>query len=214
MSHGNQFSLLKERRFLPFFLTQSLNAFNDNVFKQALIALITFGALALNEEQRKIFTQVAAGLFILPFFLFSATFSLALNNDSKTLHPAPSFSSRSLTRLVHTSSASKYSRNWFISLSKISPSNRCNVSSSVGGIGELDVLGFPWDRLRELVKIRLEHGDRELCKFVCSVERPRFHDAVDRVVVETTAGKCTFKGVNIHSVSSSSGDSHGRRGDT
>ena len=71
MSQGNQFSLLKERRFLPFFLTQSLNAFNDNVFKQALIALITFGALALNEEQRKIFTQVAAGLFILPFFLFS-----------------------------------------------------------------------------------------------------------------------------------------------
>jgi 1-acyl-sn-glycerol-3-phosphate acyltransferase len=71
MSHGNQFSLLKQRRFLPFFLTQSLNAFNDNVFKQALIALITFGALALNDEQRKIFTQVAAGLFILPFFLFS-----------------------------------------------------------------------------------------------------------------------------------------------
>ena len=71
MSQGNQFSLLKKRRFLPFFLTQSLNAFNDNVFKQALIALITFGALALNDEQRKIFTQVAAGLFILPFFLFS-----------------------------------------------------------------------------------------------------------------------------------------------
>ena len=71
MSQGNQFSLLKERRFLPFFLTQSLNAFNDNVFKQALIALITFGALTLNDEQRKIFTQVAAGLFILPFFLFS-----------------------------------------------------------------------------------------------------------------------------------------------
>ena len=71
MSQGNQFSLLKKRCFLPFFLTQSLNAFNDNVFKQALIALITFGALALNDEQRKIFTQVAAGLFILPFFLFS-----------------------------------------------------------------------------------------------------------------------------------------------
>jgi len=71
MSQGNQFSLLKQRRFLPFFLTQSLNAFNDNVFKQALIALIIFGAIGLNDEQRKIFTQVAAGLFILPFFLFS-----------------------------------------------------------------------------------------------------------------------------------------------
>jgi 1-acyl-sn-glycerol-3-phosphate acyltransferase len=71
MSHGNQFSLLKERRFLPFFVTQSLNAFNDNVFKQALIALITFGALGLNSDQQKVFTQAAAGLFILPFFLFS-----------------------------------------------------------------------------------------------------------------------------------------------
>jgi 1-acyl-sn-glycerol-3-phosphate acyltransferase len=71
MSQVNQFALLKERRFLPFFLTQTLNAFNDNVFKQALIALITFGAIALSDSQRALFTQLAAALFILPFFLFS-----------------------------------------------------------------------------------------------------------------------------------------------
>lgn len=71
MSHGNQFSLLKQRRFLPFFLTQSLNAFNDNVFKQALIALITFGAIGLTEDKRHLLTQIAAAIFILPFFLFS-----------------------------------------------------------------------------------------------------------------------------------------------
>jgi len=71
MSQASQFSLLKERRFLPFFVTQSLNAFNDNVFKQALIALITFGAIGISDGERAVFTQFAAGLFILPFFLFS-----------------------------------------------------------------------------------------------------------------------------------------------
>ena len=71
MSQGNQFSLLKERRFLPFFLTQSLNAFNDNVFKQALIALITFGAIGLTDQKRLDLQLLASVLFILPFFLFS-----------------------------------------------------------------------------------------------------------------------------------------------
>ena len=39
---SNQFSLLKQKRFLPFFITQFLGAFNDNVFKNALIILIAF----------------------------------------------------------------------------------------------------------------------------------------------------------------------------
>jgi len=73
MSTGNQFLLLKERRFLPFFLTQALGAFNDNVFKNALIILITYLTLGLSTEQRHEYTNLAAGLFILPFFLFSAT---------------------------------------------------------------------------------------------------------------------------------------------
>ena len=37
MSHPSQFTLLRKRRFLPFFITQSLGAFNDNIFKQSLI---------------------------------------------------------------------------------------------------------------------------------------------------------------------------------
>ncbi len=73
MSEQSQFVLLKQRRFLPFFLTQSLGAFNDNVFKQALIAMIISGGLNFNSTQKDLYTNLAAGLFILPFFLFSAT---------------------------------------------------------------------------------------------------------------------------------------------
>ncbi|WP_299598465.1 MFS transporter [uncultured Microbulbifer sp.] len=70
MAHKNQFQLLGSRRFLPFFCTQSLGAFNDNVFKNALIVMIAF-RLATSEANFLI--NLAAGLFILPFFLFSAT---------------------------------------------------------------------------------------------------------------------------------------------
>lgn len=70
MAHKNQFLLLASRRFLPFFCTQSLGAFNDNVFKNTLIVMIAF-RLATNEANFLI--NIAAGLFILPFFIFSAT---------------------------------------------------------------------------------------------------------------------------------------------
>jgi hypothetical protein len=46
MAH-NQFDLLKTKRFLPFFLTQFLGAFNDNVFKQSLIILLAFNAASM-----------------------------------------------------------------------------------------------------------------------------------------------------------------------
>jgi len=68
----SQFALLGQRRFLPFFVTQALGAFNDNVFKQSLIILITFKAVSLTEADRLVWANAAAGLFILPFFLFSA----------------------------------------------------------------------------------------------------------------------------------------------
>ncbi|MGQ0799939.1 MAG: MFS transporter [Pseudomarimonas sp.] len=68
----SQFALLGQRRFLPFFVTQALGAFNDNVFKQSLIILIAFGAISLSAEDKLVWTNLAAGLFILPFFLFSA----------------------------------------------------------------------------------------------------------------------------------------------
>ncbi len=73
MSGHNQFELLKQRRFLPFFLTQALGAFNDNVFKNALVVLVSFGAAGMVQAESVKLTNLAAGLFILPFFLFSAT---------------------------------------------------------------------------------------------------------------------------------------------
>ncbi|MCB1627627.1 MAG: MFS transporter [Xanthomonadales bacterium] len=69
----SQFGLLRERRFLPLFLTQTLGALNDNVFKQALIVLIGFVGVAGSAERSQLLINVAAALFILPFFLFSAT---------------------------------------------------------------------------------------------------------------------------------------------
>ncbi len=71
MSHSSQFTLLGKRRFLPFFITQSLGAFNDNLFKQSLILAILF-KLSLGDGDRSIWVNLCALLFILPFFLFSA----------------------------------------------------------------------------------------------------------------------------------------------
>ncbi|HEY2344628.1 MAG TPA: MFS transporter [Xanthomonadaceae bacterium] len=72
MSGHNQFELLRQRRFLPFFLTQSLGAFNDNVFRQATVVLIT-SLMGLTLEQQSLYTNLAPALFILPFFFLSAT---------------------------------------------------------------------------------------------------------------------------------------------
>jgi len=69
----SQFSLLTENRFLPFFITQFLGAFNDNVFKNALIIMIAFQGVKLTSLNADLLINLSAGLFILPFFLFSAT---------------------------------------------------------------------------------------------------------------------------------------------
>lgn len=73
MAHDNEFTLMKERRFLPFFITQFLGAFNDNVLKNALIILIAFQAAASDPARANLLINLCAGLFVLPFFLFSAT---------------------------------------------------------------------------------------------------------------------------------------------
>ncbi len=73
MGRGNQFGLLRERRFLPFFCTQFLGAFNDNVYKNALVIMLAFHAAALTTLNSGTLVNLCAGLFILPFFLFSAT---------------------------------------------------------------------------------------------------------------------------------------------
>ncbi|MCL2645258.1 MAG: MFS transporter, partial [Betaproteobacteria bacterium] len=69
----SQFSLLRERRFWPLFVTQFLGAFNDNAYKNALLVLLTFSAASWTGMKLELLANLAAGLFILPFFLFSAT---------------------------------------------------------------------------------------------------------------------------------------------
>ncbi len=71
--HDKAFDLLGQRRFLPLFVTQFLGALNDNVFKNALVILVTYKAAAAAGMNGQIMATIAAGLFILPFFLFSAT---------------------------------------------------------------------------------------------------------------------------------------------
>jgi 1-acyl-sn-glycerol-3-phosphate acyltransferase len=66
-------NLLTTRRFGPFFVTQTLGAFNDNIFKNALVILLAFGVAGLSQADVDLYVNLAAGLFILPFFLFSAT---------------------------------------------------------------------------------------------------------------------------------------------
>lgn len=70
---SGQFHLLQSRRFLPFFSTQFLGAFNDNLFKNSLVVLLTFQAASWTTLKPELLANLAAGIFILPFFLFSAT---------------------------------------------------------------------------------------------------------------------------------------------
>lgn len=75
---SNQFQLMSEQRFRPLFLTQFLGAFNDNVFKTALITLVAFRMTSLTMADGsaidvETMVTLLPGLFILPFFLFSAT---------------------------------------------------------------------------------------------------------------------------------------------
>jgi 1-acyl-sn-glycerol-3-phosphate acyltransferase len=70
--HPNQFALLKQRRFAPFFWTQFLGAANDNVFKFAFTVLVTY-QLSVSWLPPALAGLVIGAVFILPFLLFSAT---------------------------------------------------------------------------------------------------------------------------------------------
>ncbi|GAB1393624.1 hypothetical protein MASR1M60_17880 [Rhodocyclaceae bacterium] len=70
---SRQSDLLRTKRFLPLFVTQFLGALNDNVLKNALVVLLTFQAGQWTTLRPELLANLAAGLFILPFFLFSAT---------------------------------------------------------------------------------------------------------------------------------------------
>lgn len=73
LSGSSQFSLLGQRRFAPFFATQFLGALNDNIFRNGLVILITFQGVRIAGLDHTVLANAAAFLFILPFFLFSAT---------------------------------------------------------------------------------------------------------------------------------------------
>ncbi len=74
--------LLTKRRFLPLFVTQLLGAFNDNLFKFAMVVLVTY-AIYNDPAQEFQFNALASGIFILPFFLFSALAGQLADNYDK-----------------------------------------------------------------------------------------------------------------------------------
>jgi len=82
---SGQFHLLKTRRFAPFFVTQFLGAFNDNLFKNALVVLLTFQAAQWTTLKPELLANMAAGIFILPFFIFSATAGQLADKYDKAL---------------------------------------------------------------------------------------------------------------------------------
>jgi 1-acyl-sn-glycerol-3-phosphate acyltransferase len=73
MHPPNQFDLLKQRRFAPFFWTQFLGAGNDNVFKNAFVVLVAFEAATMTSIDAGMVVNLIGAVFILPFMLFSAT---------------------------------------------------------------------------------------------------------------------------------------------
>jgi 1-acyl-sn-glycerol-3-phosphate acyltransferase len=74
---------LAKRRFAPFFWTQALGAFNDNAFRNAMVMLVAF-QMALPDAQVSLYTNLAPALFILPYFLFSATAGQIAEKFEKT----------------------------------------------------------------------------------------------------------------------------------
>lgn len=84
MSDG-AFPLLHLRRFGPFFVTQFMGALNDNVFKNALVVLLTFHASDWGNLPISLLANLAGGIFILPFFLFSATAGQLADKYDKAL---------------------------------------------------------------------------------------------------------------------------------
>ncbi len=69
----NKDNLFRSRRFLPLFITQFFGAFNDNAFKNAFLIWFTYDVTVYYGLNASIMLTLAGGIFILPFFLFSAT---------------------------------------------------------------------------------------------------------------------------------------------
>lgn len=77
--------LLGKKRFLPFFLTQLLGALNDNLYKNGLTVFIAFQSAAISQADSNNLVNIAAGLFILPFFLFSTIAGQLADKYEKSL---------------------------------------------------------------------------------------------------------------------------------
>lgn len=84
MPQQSQTSLLTQRRFLPYFITQFFGAFNDNIFKNVLLLFVAFAGVGVLPVSSHLFINLAAGLFILPFFLFSASAGVLADKHEKS----------------------------------------------------------------------------------------------------------------------------------
>ncbi|NOH67866.1 MFS transporter [Vibrio rotiferianus] len=84
MSPDSQSSLLRQRKFLPYFVTQFFGAFNDNIFKNVLLLFVAFAGSSALPISSNLFINLAAGLFILPFFLFSASAGVLADKYEKS----------------------------------------------------------------------------------------------------------------------------------
>ena len=84
MSGSGQFRLLRERRFAPFFLAQALGAFNDNLLKNVLVLAATYQTARFTHLDPKLLVNLAGGLFILPFVLFSGVAGQLADRFDKT----------------------------------------------------------------------------------------------------------------------------------
>ncbi len=84
MSQGSQFRLLRQQRFLPFFGAQAFGAFNDNVYKNVLVIVATYHATTYTQLAPELLTNIAAGLFILPYVLFSGVAGQLADRFDKT----------------------------------------------------------------------------------------------------------------------------------
>lgn len=72
------------KRFFPYFVTQCLGALNDNIYKNVLLLMVTYSQIDSLPMSADLFVNLAAGLFILPFFLFSAHAGAIADNMDKT----------------------------------------------------------------------------------------------------------------------------------
>jgi MFS family permease len=82
---SGQFALLAQRRFAPFFGAQALGAFNDNLLKNSLVILAAYQGAALTTMDPGLLSNLASGLFVLPYLLFSGIAGQFADRLDKTL---------------------------------------------------------------------------------------------------------------------------------